>query len=393
MKLLHALFISLPFLSFSQKANDDVTRRSFSHMVYPQDETLSAKIFGMTVNENVACFGTIPGRVYTSPLTELDPRSRFYLNLVPAQRGFFMPSRDLIHNMLKSNEKFIHIEMETSDLYLSKQTTKNTLGMSSNPQYYLSFEGKVLINLTITSEGENPVTMVDTNTNSSASIVEYHFPLDGTFVTQAADTKVGGYPTEAELLAAWKKYGADFVRQWHDKFISDFATGIFWHFKQEKITHEDWVRCKIYSDKNKKGGYDNIVEAAKLFNDALDSIDVDYKKGDFRKFWKAQHQEKFVKAGKIWNDFLAQSNFDVTVDDALISDHYRQNILLNYIYAQVFAGNFTKANELIETYSQQKLRSFTLLHLAELAKLNKFFEEEFNVHAAEFGWVRATETF
>lgn len=393
MKLFHILFISLPLVTFAQKANDDVTRRSYHHLVYPLNEELSASEFGMTVNENLSCFGTIPGRIYTTPLAEVDPRATFYLNLVPTQRFFFYQSRDLVSNLLKANKKFIHIELETSDLYLSKQTTKSQM-MGTTLLYYLSFEGGMQINLTVTSEGEKPVVMIDTSaTNSSADKREYRFPLDGSFTTQTLDTKINGYPSEAELLAAWRKYSTSFMKQWRDKYITDFVYPTLFHFKKEQIIHEEWSNCKIYSDKNRKGGYDHIVEAATLFNAAIDAMDDDYKKDDFRKCWKAEHQENFVKAGKIWNKFLAESNFDVTVDDNLISDDYRQEMLLNYIQAQIFTGNFTKANELIESYSKQKLKTSTLYKLTELLSLSSELEKEFNAHATNHGWVKTTETF
>jgi len=391
MKISSFLLVFLPFASFSQKANDDAIKTSYHHIIYPENETLSAKTYCLTVNENLSCFGSIPGKVYSTPLAGADPRSALYLSLVPSQPKFFSQASLDEATLLKGKQDFINIKMETSDIYLTKQTTKSNIVASGN-LYYLAIEGFVKIDLKITKEGDISAVLLDTNANNYGSR-EFSFPLNATFGTTAPDIKLNGYPSEAELLAAWKKYGAVVSKNWRDKYIKDFTSPILYAFKANKITHEEWTNCKIYSDKNKKGGYDHIVEAATLFNSTIEAIDADYKNNDLKKFWKSEHQENFVKAGKIWAQFLQESNFDVLIDDALISDDYRQNILLNYIHAQIFTGHFEKAEALIEKYSKQKLRAGQAFELLQIKTLNKQLKEEFLAHSAQFGWVKSDVEF
>lgn len=391
MKLLFITILCLPLVVFSQKANDDVIKTSYHHIIYPKNESLSSKKYCLTVNENLSCFGTIPGRIHTTPMAEAEPRSAFYLGLIPNQPKYFTQSRDVEAKMRANKEDFIKINMETSDIYLTNQTTKIAMQSGTN-LYYLNIEMVVKIDVKISHEGETSTTLLDTNANNFGHRV-LDFPMNAIFGMAAPDIKLNGYPTEAELLSAWKKYSPTIVKNWRDKYITEFASPIFIDFKNNNITHEEWTNCKIYSDKNKKGGYDQIVDAAMLFTNAINTIDVDFKNNDFKKFWKQEYQENFVKAGKIWSQFLSDSNFDVLADDNLISDDYRQRILLNYIHALIFTGNFDKANEMIGAYSKQKLRPGPQLELSQLKILNNRLKEEFNVHAIQYGWVKSAEVF
>lgn len=391
MKTTSFLLAFLPFSYFAQKANDDVTKTSYHHIIYPKNDALSANTYCLTVNENLSCFGTIPGRIYSSPLAGAEPRSAFYLHLIPSQPKFFSQTSLNEETLLKGKQDFINIKMETSDIYLTKQTTKSNIVASGN-LYYLSIEVFVNISVKVTKEGDVSGALLDTNATGYGHR-ELRFPMDAAFGTSAPDIKVNGYPSEAELLAAWKKYGAGVSKNWRDKYITDFISPLLFNFKANNITHEDWTNCKIYSDKNKKGGFDKIVEAATIFNTTIAAIDADYKNNDLKKFWKPEHQENFMKAGKIWAAFLQESNFDVLMDDALISDDYRQNILLNYIQAQIFTGHFEKAEALIDKYSKQKLRAGQAFELLQIKILNKQLKEEFQAHSAQFGWVKSDVEF
>jgi hypothetical protein len=226
--------------------------------------------------------------------------------------------------------------------------------------------------------------LLDTN-NLNSKAYYFAFPQDAKLGT-AADIKPNGYPTEAALLAAWRKYGQTAQLQWRDKMIREFLYPVCFNFINEFIQFEDWDAVKIYSDKNKKGGYDHIVGAAEVFKNTLVEIDADYKAGNLKKFYTDEYQTRLVNCRETWKSFLAEYDFDVSSKDGEVSADYKQKMLLNYIHALIFTKEFEQAQKQIDHYLTQDIRNVTNSDLKRLRRLNTQFQKEYNANAHKLGW-------
>ena len=103
---------------------------------------------------------------------------------------------------------------------------------------------------------------------------------------------------------------------------------------------------------------------------------------------KEEYQEQLNTSIKIWETFLAETSFDVTKDDKLISNDYRQKILLNYVKGLIFTGQFEKADALIDEQLKSKLKGGTVTDLNRLKRILLFEKMQFESCAAEKGWVK-----
>lgn len=337
----------------------------------------------MSITEQSSCQGAIPFSQMQTPLIATNPRSRFYMNLVANKGKDFYQVMDNIGNLDIKKTPYIHFELNTSNITIVSQATKNKKP-APDGQYSLLFEMRTPVSITATHKGDMNVVLMDTN-NLSSKTYWLRFPQDATLGT-APDIKPNGYSDEAELLAAWRKYGKTAELQWRDKMISEFLRGVYFEFTQEFIQFEEWDVVKIYSDKNKKGGYDDIVDAAETFRATFDEIDADFKAGKFNKFYTDEHQTRLTSCLETWKSFLAKHDFDVITKDGDVSDEYKQEMLCNYIHALIFTKQFDEAEKQIALYLTKDVRSGTNADLKNLRKLNIQFQKEYTAHADRLGW-------
>lgn len=373
---------------FGQKAKQDKLNCGYKYMSYPANLALSSRFFVLTVTEQSSCQGLIPYKVMRTPYSGLDQRANFYMGLVPQQNGFFSASKDLLENSIRKEEPITHIEINASDIVLRNQSTGNakTATDQTPNKYFFVFEASVNVTCKISRVGDMNRTLLDTN-SANQERYGFRFPID-VLLTQSADFNSTGFATEGQLIAAWKKYGKEAERQWRDKIITDYLKNVLFNYKQTYIQCEKYDNCKVISDKNKKGGYDDLVQVAELFQATMKEINADYENKAYSKYWTLEYQSRLKTCLETWKAFLDQDNFDVTVDDNLIDAEYRQDILINYIQALVFTGQFNEANTLINKYKAQSLKSSTLYELAAQQRLCKELEIEFNHHSQTMNWIR-----
>ena len=389
MKSLIFLFTYLiSFSVFSQKANDDAVKTNFHFLRYPEREGVSTKVFAISVSEEYSCDGAVPAKTYTTPIT-VDPRGKFYLGMVPDEKLFFSQARDLYGNLITKKEDFTDITIHTNDIRLTNQTQSD----KANPKavteklYYLSFDVSVLTEITIRRRGSVDEVLLESSSSQIPS-KRLTFPSDVLFEGHMTDVERNGFKSPTALMNAWNKYKRYCTMQWRDKLIRDFLTPVFNEYKQRFMLYEIWDQAKIISDKNKKGGYEHIVSAAENYIAVFTSIEVDYKEGKHTKQWKKEYQEQINSSLKVWETFLAETNFDVTVDDKLISDDYRQKILLNYVEGLILTGQFDKAEQLIEEQLKAKLRNVTISDLNRLKRTLLFEKSQFETYSESKGWVK-----
>ncbi len=353
-------------------------------MRYPQNIELSAKYWTLSYTEQSSCRGAIPYQKSHSPLVATNPRSRFYMNLVGTKGKSYFQATDKISNLDAKQTPYIHYELDARDISIVSQQTKNKKIGAPEPQFNLIFEMRVPVYLTIAHKGDLNQVLLDTNSMSTETFW-FAFPQNAQLGT-APDIKPNGYPSEAELLAAWRKYGQKAELQWRDQMISKFLHPVCFNFINEYIQFEEWDVVKIYSDKNKKGGYDHLVGAAEVFENTLAEIDADYKAGKLNKFYTEEYQRRLEECKATWKAFLTQYDFNVLEDDGEVKADYKQKILLNYIHALIFTKEFSEAQKQITHYLSQEVRGVTKADLKSLERLNAQFENEYNAHAARFGW-------
>ncbi len=370
-------------MSFAQKAKSTGANCRYRHMRYPENVELSAKFWALSLTEQSACQGAIPYSKKTSPLVTTDSRSRFYMNLAGSKGKYYYQTKTSLGNLINKRTPYIHYELETRDIIIVSQVTKNKKP-GADPKYNLIFEMKTPVILKASRKGDTNVVLLDTN-NFSAKSYWFAFPESAQLGT-APDIKASGYPNEAELLAAWRKYGKKAELQWRDKMITGFLSPVFFSFTDEFIQFEDWDAIKIYSDKNKKGGYDHIVQAAETFSNTITEIDADYKAGKMDKFYTQEYQTRLTQCLDTWKAFLAKYDFDVSSKDGDVSDSYKQKILLNYIHALIFTKQFDEAEKQISFYLTQEIRGGTDSDLKRLRRLNKQFQTEYLSNAERMGW-------
>ncbi|MDG1332680.1 MAG: hypothetical protein P8P74_10140, partial [Crocinitomicaceae bacterium] len=289
-----------------------------------------------------------------------------------------------ISNLDAKKSPYIHYELETRDITIINQQTKNMKPGATEAQYNLIFEIRVPTLLTISHKGDFTQVLLDTN-NLTNGTYAFAFPKNAT-LGSAPDIKMNGYPNEAELLAAWRKYGKKAELQWRDRIIREFLSPICSKFIRENIVFEEWDVVKIYSDKNKKRGYDQIVDAAELFKNTLTEIDADYKAGKLNKFYTEEYQRRLNECETTWKDFLATYNFDVIEDEGEVKAEYKQKILINYIHALIFTKDWDEADKQINHYLSQEVRGGTSADLKRLRRLNNQFRKEYEANAARMGW-------
>ena len=368
-------------LAFSQKANDDAISCKHRHMRYPDSVELSAKVWALNVVEHPSCQGLVLALNRETNRLDVEKRSAFYNNQIPRQDKFFMQSSQSVANMTNSKTPFIHFELETRDISLRSQDIKKA---QSGTTFTFLIAVHVPIDLKATHKGDFEATLLDTNT-TSATLRYFTFPGDAQLGT-APDIKPLGYPTEAELQAAWRKYGKIAEMQWRDKVISEFMYPVLFDFKRTFIQCEEWNTFKVYSDKNKKGGFDHLVQAAELFANTIAEIDADYEAGSTMKFYTEEYQTRFKQSLEVWKTFLAGYDNDVIEKDENVSPEYRQKILINYLYALVFTGQYDEARTQINHYLKQDLRSGTRVDLEQIGRLNTQLKNEFTNNAERLGW-------
>jgi len=388
--IFYFLIFFSPFILPAQKAKLTTLKSNYHYMRFALDESYNEKFYVFTITEQSSCGGLVPYTVKKTPLVSSDSRTRLYTNSVPKQGKYFMQSKEPVENLIAKRTPFTHFEIETADIQLNNQTTKNAQKNLSSTEnlYYLEFRAIVPISVKATFYGNKTTLTLDTNSNGITQSI-LRFPMDYQFGTSAPDIKVRGYSTEASLIAAWKKYGRRAQVQWRDIAISKFITPVFLNYKKRYISYSEFTQSKIFSDKNKKGGYDQLVSAAELFISTMDEIEGDFKRNDFKKYWTKEYQRRFLECSETWQKFIEDNGNDLTKGDNLVSAETKQKIFLNFLKSLMFTGQFSRVEELIVENSSKKLKAGILFDMKRLKVFNQQLKLEFDVHSKEKGWYKA----
>ncbi|HLW41835.1 MAG TPA: hypothetical protein VKY82_05660, partial [Flavobacterium sp.] len=363
------LTLSLFILAFSlsaQKAKDEALKTNYHYLTYPEKAGVSTKFYAMSISEEYACDGAVPAKTYTTPITA-DPRGTFYLNMVPGEKSFFIQAKDLYGNMISKKENFTEITIHTSDIRLTNQRVdeKSKTNTATEKGFFLSFDVSVPAEIKIRRRGDIDEVLMDVKSDGTMT-KKMTFPTDVKFSSKVTDVERNGFNSKDDLMKAWNKYKKHSTMEWRDKLLTEFFKPVYMEYKKRFMLYEIWDQAKVNSDKNKKGGYDHIASAATNFIAVFDAIEKDYNANKFNKQWTKEYQEQLNTSLKVWEAFLAETNFDVSVNENLVSSAYRQKILLNYIQGLIYTGQFDKAEEVIDTQLKADIKSGTGTDLKRL---------------------------
>lgn len=386
--LLTLTIITISFFSIAQKAKDKTIKTNFHYLIYPEREGVSTKYYAMSISEEYSCDGAIPAKTYKTPISA-DPRGKFYLDMIPSQKSFFLQAKDLYGNMITKKKDFTDITIHTGDIRLTDQKVSQKTDPDSITEklYFLDFVVSVPIEISIRRRGNMDEVLIEANSKTTNSS-KFSFPTGVIFSGGITDIKRNGYSSKAELMKAWNKYKKHSTLQWRDKLISGFLKPVYKEYKQRFMLYSNWDQAKIVSDKNKKGGYENMVTAANNYIAVFEAIESDYKAKKYSKQWTKEYQEQLNLSLKIWESFLSETNFDVTVDDRMISDKYRQKILLNYVQGLIYTGQFDKVNKLINEQLKKDINSGTSFDLKRLKGTLNFEKKQFEINSESKEWVK-----
>ena len=389
MKKIIVLLLIFPLFINAQKAKSTSLKSSYHYIRYAISEVYNAPIYGLTITEQSSCGGLVPYKVMKTPLVSPDPRTRLYVNSLPTQPKNFSQARDIVNNLIAKHTPFTHFEVGANNIVLAKQITKNAkkMGPDYPEQFYLEFHTSVPVKVKATFHGNTPMQTLDTN-SVGQGVKTMRFPMDVQFGKAAPDILMNGYPTEAALIKAWTKYGKKAQVQWRDKAIESFLVPVFFNYKKKHISYEEFDQLKIYSDKNKKGGYEELVHTAEKFISTLNKIEGDYQLGKFKKYWTAEHQVSFKECNQVWKNFLTTNGMDLTKGNGNVPAEYKQKIFLNYLYSLTFTAQFEEAERLISENVGKKLKSGILTDIERMRVLNTYMQKEFAAHSRSKEWVK-----
>jgi len=389
MKKIIVLLLALPLFVSAQKAKSTSLKSNYHYIRYAINEAYNSPIYGLTITEQSSCGGLVPYKVMKTPLVSPDPRTRLYVNSLPKQPKNFSQARDIVNNLIAKHTPFTHFEIDANNIVLAKQITKNAkkMGPDYPEQFYLEFHTSVPVKVKATFHSFKGIVTLDTN-SVEQGVKTMRFPMDVQFGKAAPDILMNGYPTEAALIKAWTKYGKKAQVQWRDKAIESFLVPVFFNYKKKHISYEEFDQVKIYSDKNKKGGFEELVHAAETFIATLNKMEGDYKLGKLKKYWTPEHQAKFMECSKVWENFLNENGMDLTKGSGNVSAEYKQKVFLNYLYSLTFTGQFEEAERLIAENMSKKIKAGIFSDMERMRVLNRYMQKEFKAHSGAKGWVK-----
>lgn len=385
MKILLTWAISLIVsFSFAQKPKQFGINCKFRHLRYPENIQFSANQWAVTIIDQSREGDLLHQEIRETPLNKMWKSARIYSRLIGSKPGYYeeaSKNRDILD---ATETPYIYYRIEKRDIVILEQEVTDNGSNAGESRYNLVFTMRTPVFLTATFRGDTSVVLLDTN-NFTFRTSRFTFPRDAK-LGKGEDIKPKGYPSEVELFAAWQKYGKQAEEEWSEKMTKEFLRPVCSAFIQEFIQYEEQIGGKIYTDKNKKGGFDDLVNAAEIFRNTMDEIDADYQAGSLMKMYTEEYQRRLIECRTIWDEFLKKYDYDVLSQDGRIKAEHKQKILLNYILSLIFTKEFEEAEKLINQYRSLNLRSSVSSDLRTYWYLNEQLRDEYRFHAEAMGW-------
>ena|GEM_PF-5899864 len=378
-------------IGLSQKANSKSQALTAQILNFPSNERLTTKEYGFILTEAASCEGLILPRTITTPIA-VDERGKFIHNLIGIHQGFFYEGRNTIQNFIAAEKPLTVFHIDVDDIWLKNQTTENKMGSldATAGTFYYTFEITVPIRLKAERVGDISQIVVDTTAQAMSSRV-VRFPQDFRFLKTAADAKPDGYGSKNELRNAFNNYRKFAMKQWRDEEMQRFLSDFFNWYMLNYIEHKAYQRFSFYTDKNKKGGYENIVEAANYLELAYEVMGQNFENKLYCKQWCSDVQVKIEPAYEIYKSFMESIGFEVFTDDSNMKASYKQEMLSNYVLSLLLTGRFQECTQLIQKYKTMNILGKVKLDFIRWEGIALHWEKEFMARGEGFDWVRYSE--
>lgn len=389
------VLLSLFLVAFSagvlaQKAKSKQVVFSSQIMNYSIDEKLSSDEYVLTVKEKSSCDNSIIEGEYQTPTA--NQRMREYKKVVNGSK-YFKENKDVLSNYRLKKQPVTHFIFEVDDLIFKNKRLENRNGSikSTKPKkLYYRLNISLDANLKIQHDGDFEKTIVDTNLTYKNEFSR-KFPNDFKFPSSNPLAKQFGYPTEQEIKKAWMKYRSLVCQQWRDELVKDFAKPIVDDFLNSYIKKPTYLKESFYTDKNRKGGYDNIVEASRLIESSFQELSLNFEGENYANFWTESIQNKLNAASSIYEEYLTSINRDVIENPRYMRASYRQEMLLNYLKTLAYTGAFDKFDKVYKEFIDQKIDGSIKRVMINVKRRKDRLEAQFKSNAGKKGWIRASD--
>jgi hypothetical protein len=342
--LLHFLIFCLITSSLNaQKAKTDTENIKVSRVKYAKKELLEASGYTyMIVDE-----GDPDYHIQAETFLSGKPNASSQGQLIRIMTGGFDSIRvlNLKHeDVLGTQKPFFHVEMHMKNVLLANNTLKThnvKSGETMLKMFY--YEVQVLLNATMKINYWNHGNKVIADTVNN-EYVTMKYPQD--FRSNSiSPNNLNGFLTANELMASYNQLQGELRKNWKSIEASR------WFKNNMKKLNDDYAHqvyketIVFWTDKNKKGGYDDIVKAANYFQMAMQYVNDNTENKNYINYWSDTIQKMLLTSTQLWENRLKEINMEFKSSDPLLSDDFVRCMHINYMRGLIYSGQWEKAYE------------------------------------------------
>jgi len=370
MKLfLSATFFLILFNTFSQKAKVE-NEHLKAHMIkYASEEYLNQGGFYYEVEEKNALQFSKESKdyVFGTVKTPNNLRKDFYRNYMPnvAIPPLTYPFKSK-EKLYEEEKGFLEFKFFFGDSYISSKdlnTSQITVNEKKLDQYNYNLDIKLFCNVSVfytNEKGEQRLLF----TKSDYTYSVKKFPATPLSNKGALDLFVSKDESTLSLRDdAIKAY----IKEIHGETAKKYCNTL------------DKDRVLIYTDKNKNGGFDDVVEAAHLFSQAINFIKDQIEQNNYIGLNEVDSvRNRILKANVIWKAHLEEVKFDLNSKDKLITDDFVQSMMQNYIRGLIYTEQWEEARKQLDYVHSQTVKGIGFnAYISHLEKVYEFEKVNF----------------
>lgn len=376
--LVSVSLLLLPFTFLAQKENTkrDQTLVNIYHLA--PDLHLKVDQFTFSIQESyLGTDGNFYEHTVNSPYIGPLQSINAYLKAMGGLTSVRYSDKSDFMTLQQNNIPFIHFEIEASDLqFLSEQEKRPLVRLNDNYNLKLVYFLQASVKLTHV-HGDQLTPFADTVISINQRFEkqfpkDYRTPSHGKLTAKSKDS----------LNILWIQHRQMVKESWRMNAVNDLIAAAVKSYNERcisgAVTH--YFRC--YTDRNKKGGFDELVKASDLFEATMKTV---HKRGsvsnttELNHFWSADVQKNLASCRTIWKNFL---------ETKTISDNLRSKLTFNYALSSLLLGDFEAFHEVMGNSVPKPFRVIDSVDQGYLLDKMKIIQPEFEMHAKQRNWVR-----
>ena len=298
--------------------------------------------------------------------------------------------------LVMKSDPFIHIDAEFRDIHLSEQILKTTVvkeGEKEVTKYFYELKIRLASSLiALYVIPNNQRILLDT---INSNYYTYKFPQDFGAINNSQPTDINlmtGYTSAHALQIGFEKYSNTVKSMARDREIIKWFSNCYSLLNERYTNRVKKETIVYYTDKNKKGGYEDIVKASSYFELSMNYMTQAIEDKVYTNYWSDTIQKMLNISLKIWEKRLEEINFDLNTKDQLLTEQFIHSMFYNYVQALILTGQFDKAKEKLSIASNSNVKGFffnqSLSHLHELIKQERTV---YNKHKTNYNFVRLND--